>query len=131
MVTIGSQTLRFDFRRRDEVGVQRRSRPLERIRQQVTVGLPDLLDARPHEAGELEQADTGGDREARERMPQRIGGTVSGIERDGIPFLQAGRRRVLADSSRMRGKGHGGGLGGLAKTGGQGTVSLKLRQSFE
>lgn len=38
-------------------GIQRGSRPFERVRKQMPVGLVDLVDARSHEAGELEERD--------------------------------------------------------------------------
>ncbi len=42
----------------------------------MPIRLVDLLDGRSHEAGELEEANTGGDRERRERMAKRIGRPV-------------------------------------------------------
>jgi hypothetical protein len=46
--------------------VQSGPRPLQRVGKQVAVGAVDLLDARAHEAGELEQRDASGDREGGE-----------------------------------------------------------------
>lgn len=57
-----------------EERIKRRSRPLEGVGQQVAVGLVNLLDARPHEARELEQrhsrADSG-DREVGGGVPAK------------------------------------------------------------
>src|SRR5215217_6129095 len=38
----------------------------------MPVGTVDLIDARSHKAGELEQGDSGGDRERCTRMPERV-----------------------------------------------------------
>lgn len=56
-----------------EERINRRSRPLEGVRQQVAVGLVDLLDARPQEARELEQRHSRADRERGEGAAQAVG----------------------------------------------------------
>jgi hypothetical protein len=57
-------------------GVERCPSAVERVGEQVTVPLVDLIDARSHEAGELEQRDARGDGEGREGVPQRVGRAV-------------------------------------------------------
>lgn len=46
----------------------------------MSIGAVDLLNARPHQPGELEQADAGGDRPRRESVTQRIRGAVLEME---------------------------------------------------
>jgi hypothetical protein len=45
---------------------------LRRVRQEVPVGLVDLLDARAHASGERERGHAGGDRERRVRVAERV-----------------------------------------------------------
>ena len=47
----------LSFARGGEKRIEGAARTIERVGEQVPVGAVDLLDARPHESSELEQAD--------------------------------------------------------------------------
>src|SRR6266550_6423636 len=68
-------------------------RPLKRVGKQVAVGAVNLLDARTHEAGELEQRDAGGDPERGEGVPKRVGRAV--LEARGSDGRRPGIRAPL------------------------------------